>query len=132
MRRDVRRFNRWNRGEARWLWTFGREDRWARDKFNPGQKLNAIFIGGAIVVMLATGSVMKWFRPFPVSWRTGATFVHEVLAWLVFVVVVGHILMAVTHRQALRSMVTGWVSTAWARVHAPDWAAEELDRARPS
>ena len=26
---------------------------------------------GAIVVMLATGSIMQWFGHFPVSWRTG-------------------------------------------------------------
>ena len=35
------------------------------DKFNPGQKLNALFIAGAIVVMLATGFVLKWFRILP-------------------------------------------------------------------
>ena len=34
-------------------------------KFNPGQKLNATFIGAAIVVMLGTGSIMRWFEPFP-------------------------------------------------------------------
>jgi len=34
-------------------------------QFNPGQKLNAAFTGAAIVVMLATGSVMQWFRALP-------------------------------------------------------------------
>ena len=34
-------------------------------KFNPGQKLNAAFIAGAAIVMLATGSIMKWFEPVP-------------------------------------------------------------------
>jgi len=132
MRRDVRRFNRWSSDEVRWLWTLGRDRRMAPDKFNPGQKLNAIFVGGSIVVMLGTGAIMKWFSPFPVSWRTGATFVHEVLAWVVFVVIFGHIVMALTHREALRSIFLGWVSAAWARAHPPDWAAEELDRAKPS
>lgn len=31
-------------------------------KFHPGQKLNAAFTPGAIVVMLTTGSIMHWFR----------------------------------------------------------------------
>jgi formate dehydrogenase subunit gamma len=125
MRRDVRRFNRWTREELEWLWHFGAADL-EKDKFNPGQKLNAVFIGGAIVVFLATGIVMKWFGLFPVSWRTGATFVHEVLAFVIVAVVIGHILMALTHREALRSMVRGWVTFAWAQRHAPRWAREQI------
>jgi formate dehydrogenase subunit gamma len=132
MRRDVRRFNRWTPGEVRWLKTLGSDHRLSTDKFNPGQKLNALFIGGAIVVMLGTGSILKWFSPFPVSWRTGATFVHELLAWLIVFVVVGHILMAITHRESLRSIFGGWISAAWARTHASAWAAEELDGKSPT
>jgi len=41
-------------------------------------------------VMLATGAMLKWFRFFPVDWRTGATFVHDVFAFAIFVVVAGH------------------------------------------
>jgi formate dehydrogenase subunit gamma len=127
MRKDVRRFNRWTRQELRWLWSGGAYRGLEKDKFNPGQKLNAIFVGGSIVVMLGTGAIMKWFGLFPVGWRTGATFVHEVLAWMIVFVVVGHVFMAVTHRDALRSMVRGWVSVAWARRNAPRWAREELE-----
>jgi formate dehydrogenase subunit gamma len=124
MRRDVRRINRWARDEIRWLKTLGRTPLVA-DKFNPGQKLNAIFIGGTIVVMLATGSILQWFRFFPVSWRTGATFVHDVLAFAVFAVVFGHIAFAVTHRDAMRSMIKGWVTEKWAAHHAAGWLKEK-------
>ncbi len=127
MRRDVHRFNRWTRDELDWLWHFG-DVELDKDKFNPAQKLNAVFIGGAIAVFLATGIVMKWFELFPVSWRTGATFVHETLAYVVVAVVLGHIVIALTHRDALRSMVRGWVTVAWAQRHAPRWAREELAR----
>jgi formate dehydrogenase subunit gamma len=130
MRRDVRRFNRWTSGEVRWLRSLGTDRTVVLDKFNPGQKLNAVFVAGAIVVMLGTGVVMHWFGLFPVSWRTGATFVHEVLAFLIVAVVVGHIFMALTHPDALRSMVRGWVPATWARRHAPRWAAEELPNDR--
>ena len=126
MRRDLQRVNRWTEREVRWI--LHRTRLWPPpgDKFNPGQKLNAIFVGGSIAVMLGTGVILEWFGPFPVSWRTGATFVHEVLAYAVFVVVAGHLVMAVTHRDALRSMVRGWIPVAWARRNAPRWAEEEL------
>jgi formate dehydrogenase subunit gamma len=125
MRRDLRRINVWTRDEVVWLKALGRKAPRVVDKFNPGQKLNAIFIGGAIAVMLATGFVLKWFRFFPVSWRTGATFVHDVLAFAIFAVVFGHILFALTHRESMRSMIKGWVSKEWAARHAPAWLAEE-------
>jgi formate dehydrogenase subunit gamma len=124
MRRDVRRFNVWTKDEVKWLRSFGRNAPQVTDKFNPGQKLNAIFVGGSILVMLATGFILKWFRFFPVSWRTGATFVHDALAFAIFAVVIGHILFALTHREALRSMFKGWVSEAWAARNAPGWLKE--------
>ena len=124
-RRDVRRFNVWMSEETRWLRGRGRERLPELDKFNPGQKLNALFIGGAIVVMLGTGVILKWFGLFPLDWRTGATFVHDVLAAVIFVVVFGHIAFALTHRDALRSMFTGWVTESWAARHAPRWLQEE-------
>jgi formate dehydrogenase subunit gamma len=127
-RRDVRRINRWTRNEVVWLKALGRRAPRVVDKFNPGQKLNAIFTGGAIVVMLGTGFVLKWFRFFPVSWRTGATFVHDVFALAIFAVVAGHILFAVTHWDSLRSMIKGSVNEAWADRHASEWLAEEKAR----
>jgi formate dehydrogenase subunit gamma len=124
MRRDLRRINLWTSDEVKWLRSLGRNAPRVTDKFNPGQKLNAIFVGGSIVVMLATGFILKWFRFFPVSWRTGATFVHDVLALAIFAVVIGHILFALTHRDSMRSMIKGWVSAAWAAQHAPGWLRE--------
>ncbi len=110
MRRDIRRINVWTADEVKWLRSLGRNAPRVVDKFNPGQKLNAIFVGGSILVMLATGFVLKWFGFFPVSWRTGATFVHDLLALGIFLVVIGHVLFAVTHPDSLRSMFKGWVS----------------------
>ena len=126
MRRDVRRVNAWTRQEIRWLQTRGRSPLEA-DKFNPGQKLNAIFIGAVILIMLVTGSMLQWFRFFSVSLRQGATFVHDAFAFAIFAVVIGHITMAITHRDALRSIFKGWVSEQWAAVHASRWLTETRD-----
>jgi len=125
MRRDLHRINCWTRDEIRWLRTFGGPSAPpVVDKFNPGQKLNAIFVGAAIVVMLASGCVLKWFSYFPLSWRSGATFVHDVFALVIFLVVFGHVGFALTHFDALRSMVTGWIDERWAARHAPEWLEE--------
>lgn len=126
LRRDVHRLNLWTTDERRWLRTLGRDQVREQGKFNPGQKLNAAFIAGVIVAMVATGSVMHWYKPFPVDWRTGATFVHDVIAFAVFAVVIGHIGFALTHRDAMRSMLRGWVTRRWAKRNAPKWV-EELD-----
>lgn len=129
-RRDVRRINVWTAAEIRWLRSLGLRELIRPDKFNPGQKLNAIFTASAIVVMLGTGSILKWFRFFPVDWRTGATFVHDLLAAGIFVVVFGHVAFALTHPDALRSMFKGWVSESWATRHAGGWLDELKDENR--
>ena len=130
MRRDARRINRWSREEIRWLRSLGRTST-ELDKFNPGQKLNAIFTAGVIVVMLATGSMLQWFRFFPVTWRTGATFVHDVFAFAIFFVVFGHIAIALTHPQSMRSMIKGWVTENWAARHAAVWLKERPEVSKP-
>lgn len=126
MRRDVRRMNRWTSDEVRWLRSLGRTHGVRRDKFSPGQKLYAAFSAGAAVVMLGTGIILGWVTLFPVSWRTGATFVHEVLAFVLVLAIAGHVVMALSHREPLASMFRGWVTLVWAREHAPRWAEEEL------
>lgn len=127
LRQDIRRINVWTAAELRWLWSLGRRSLSEPDKFNPGQKLNALFTAGAIVVMLATGSILKWYRFFPLNWRTGATFVHDVLALAIVIVVFGHVALALTHRDALRSMLRGWVTESWARRHASAWLEQEQE-----
>ena len=124
LRRDLGRFNRWSRDDVRWLRSFGGDRSVRLGKFNPGQKLNATFIGAAAVILAATGSIMKWNQPFSTDLRTGADFVHGWFALFVGLSVFGHIVMALRDREALRGMVGGTVSAAWARHHRPAWLAE--------
>ncbi|MGH9213349.1 MAG: cytochrome b/b6 domain-containing protein [Acidimicrobiales bacterium] len=121
VRRDVRQLARWSPDDKAWLRSLGRRAGDQVGKFNAGQKANAAFVAGLIPVMLATGSIMRWFEPFPLSWRTGATFVHDWTAIATWVVVTGHILVAVSRPPALRAMIVGWVPASWARDHHPAW-----------
>ena len=132
-RADLSRINRWTAADRRWLRTRGRDKvaRRAVGKFNAGQKLNAAFTGGAIVVMLATGSMMRWPQSFPLSWRTGATFVHDWVAIALFMTITAHLMFAFSDPEALRGMVKGRVRRTWAGVHHPLWL-EELASPRDS
>lgn len=107
LRADVARLNRWTAQDWRWARSLGRDPYAEPGKFNAGQKLNAAIIAGAVPVMVGTGAVMRWFTPFPLAWRTGATFVHDWLAVVVFAFTVGHIVKALSHPKALRAMWSG-------------------------
>jgi formate dehydrogenase subunit gamma len=130
-RHDVRRLNRFQVDDWRWLKSLGRDRRAKLGKFNAGQKLNAAFTLGAIPLMLATGSMLTWPNLWPLSYRTGATFVHDWVYVGLFLTISGHILFAVNDGESLSSMVRGRVSAAWAKRHAPRWYEEETasDRA---
>lgn len=121
VRADTRRLARWDAHDRRWLRSFGRDPFARLGKFHPLQKLNAAFTAGAIPVMLGTGAVMRWFDPFPIEWRTGATFVHDWISLGLFVTVAVHICKAVGDREALGGMWSGSVGARWARRHHPRW-----------
>jgi formate dehydrogenase subunit gamma len=130
VRADVRRLARWSRADRRWLLSRGRDATGEVGKFNAGQKANAAFVAGMIPIMVVTGTVMHWYDPLgiDITYRTGATFVHDWTAIATWVVVAGHILIALSDRVSLRGMLTGWVSRAWAADRHPRWAAETGDR----
>jgi formate dehydrogenase subunit gamma len=135
LRRDVHRVNRWTQADRDWLRGMvdvasGRRRTAVQPrigKFNPGQKLNAAFVAGGGLVMLGTGSLLRWYVPFPLSWRAGATFVHNWLAVVFVILILGHITLALSDREALRAMFFGRISSTWAARHAPAWLDEADD-----
>lgn len=133
-RDDLRRLNRFTPSD--WQWLRSKDFRATRSdvgKFNAGQKLNANFQLGAILVMMLTGSVMRFANHWPINWRTGATFVHDWAAYAILAVVVGHIYMAFRDPHALAGMRTGRVPAAWAAKEHSLWAAEHgVDEPAPA
>jgi formate dehydrogenase subunit gamma len=133
-RDDLRRLNRFSPADWEWLRSRDRRDvaggRGVHPvgKFNAGQKLSAAFAGGAILVMLGTGVILTFPGPWPDTYRTGATFVHDWLSFAVFAVVLGHLWYAVRDGGALSGMFRGHVSDEWAARHHPAWL-DELRRA---
>ena len=77
-RADLTRLNRFTPADWRWLRSRTRRDGTIRvGKFNAGQKLNAALTAGAVTVLLGTGMLMYFTGLVRLSWRTGATFVHD-------------------------------------------------------
>lgn len=127
-RLDLRRLDRFTPADWRWLRSSARRDGSIPvGKFNAGQKLNGSLSLGAILVLLVTGVTMYFTHLAPLSWRVGATFVHDWSALAVGLLVAGHTVYAVRDREAMRGIVTGEVSLAWARREHAAWA-EELTR----
>jgi formate dehydrogenase subunit gamma len=124
-RADLRVLNRFSREDWRWLRSKNRRDgSFAVGKFNAGQKLNSALSGGAIVVLLATGTLMYFPDLARLSWRTGATFVHDWFALGLGLLVIGHISYAVRDPGSRRGMRSGSVTTTWARTHHAAWLEE--------
>ncbi len=123
LRDDLLRLSRWTRDDRRW-WSRARRGEVRLAKFNPGQKLNTSFTGAALVVLLMTGSIMKWYKPFADSYRTGATFVHDWTALALGLAIAGHVLLAFRDPDALHAMRRGRVDAGWAARERPRWHAE--------
>jgi formate dehydrogenase subunit gamma len=122
---DVGRLDRFTPRDWRWLRARDRRSgRIAVGKFNAGQKLNAAFVLGAILVLFATGFVMWQNDWWPVAWRTGATFVHDWTALGILIVVLGHLFMATKDTEARVGMRKGDVDRSWAAREHGSWAAE--------
>ncbi len=123
LRSDLHRFSRWTADDRRW-WRRSTKPQARIGKFNPGQKLNAAFIGACIIVMPVTGTFLRFPTVFALHWRSGADFTHRWFAFALLLVTFGHILIALSRPASLRGMVTGRVPRAWARHEHPRWYAE--------
>jgi formate dehydrogenase subunit gamma len=128
-RADLRRLNRFAVYDRQWLRAVRRRrtspEARPAGKFNAGQKLYAGWLAGAVLVMAFTGLLMWFMGLLPFISRTSAIFVHDLLAWAVTIVVLGHMRKAFADPEARLGMRTGYVSRAWAERHHSRWLREE-------
>ncbi|MFD5862884.1 cytochrome b/b6 domain-containing protein [Streptomyces chartreusis] len=128
-RADLRRLNRFAVYDRQWLRAV-RKRRTSPEarpagKFNAGQKLFAGWIAGAVLVMMFTGLLMWFMGLLPFISRTSAIFVHDLLAWAITFVLVGHMRKASADTEARLGMRTGYVSRSWAQRYHSRWLREE-------
>jgi formate dehydrogenase subunit gamma len=128
-RADLRRLNRFAVYDRQWLRAVRRRrmspEARPAGKFNAGQKLYAGWIAGAVLVMMFTGLLMWFMGLLPFISRTSAIFVHDILAWAITFVLIGHMRRAFEDPEARLGMRTGYVSRSWARRHHARWLGEE-------
>jgi formate dehydrogenase subunit gamma len=135
--RTAQDLERLDRDDARWL--VGGPRRFVtgerpppQGRFNAGQKLNASITLGLMVVMAVSG-LLLWYGEQDTRYRyAGTVYIHDWGAWILILLVAGHIYLAVLHpatRHALRGMTLGEVDRTWAEEHHAKWvAAEDGDR----
>jgi formate dehydrogenase subunit gamma len=128
--RDLRRFDRWTRADWDWFHRKARRSGLPAGKFNGGQKAEAAFLGSGMVVMLATGVLMRFAPVSWIEWQQGATLVHDIGFIAIGIAVLGHIYYGLNRPEQLSSMVSGKIPRAWAAKHTPAWV-EEADEGRP-
>lgn len=126
LRMDYRRLGRF--GPVDWEWLRSPDRRSGRlpvGKFNAGQKLNTDVLTGAVLVLLGTGLLMRFGNGQPLSWRTGATFVHDWSSAGVALLVLGHMYVASREPEARAGLRTGRVPREWARREHRGWAEQQ-------
>ena len=94
-------------------------------KFNAGQKMFAVFIGGATAILGVTG-VFIWMPALFPRWIVQVSLMMHGLMFvgsIMFVVI--HVYLAtIGNPGTLEAMLWGRVSRAWAKHHHPKWYTE--------
>jgi formate dehydrogenase subunit gamma len=135
LRADVSALGRLTRVDR--LWLRRRDRRRSRlpvGKFNGGQKLAAATMSGAGLVLLGTGLLL--LAPvrldLPDGVREGATITHDLFTFGAFLLLGGHIWLAMRHPQARVALRTGVVDRSYAEAEHPAWAAEVSQNRPPA
>jgi formate dehydrogenase subunit gamma len=87
-------------------------------RFNAGQKLNFMLVSVFLAALFVSGIGLLITGSHPVNSAFKAA--HVAAAYLAFVLVLGHLYMALVNpstRPALRGMISGKVDAAWVRKH---------------
>ena len=94
------------------------------DRFNPGQKVNAIVTAAFTLLFLVSG-LLLWLGERDHSFQLASTVtLHDALLLASLVLFAGHLYLAVLHpatRHSLRGITRGTVTEDWARRQHPRW-----------
>ncbi len=99
------------------------------DKFNPGQKLFALFIAGATLVLGVTGVFIWEPTIFPRVLVQLSLMLHGLMFVCAIMFVIVHIYLATLGNPGtLESMLWGNVTRSWAKHHHARWYKENFEK----
>jgi formate dehydrogenase subunit gamma len=126
LRGTIRELERFDAEDLRWLLRRGGR----AERFNAGQKLNAI-VTAAFAVLFAISGFLLWYGERDTRFRFANTILlHDELMYAALVLLAGHLYLSLIHpttRHALRGMIGGKVEEEWARRHHPRWVPLAYD-----
>jgi formate dehydrogenase subunit gamma len=129
MRRDTTSFDS---GDLAWFKSAGgyltrKEMTFEVGKFNPGQKIFAIFTGAATVVLGITGVIIWMPLVFPRFLVQFSLMLHGLMFVCAIMFVLVHVYLGtIGNPGTLESMLWGNVRKNWARHHHPRWYREKM------
>lgn len=98
-------------------------------KFNAGQKMFAVFIGAATVVLGVTGLFIWFPQAFPRGLVQFSLMMHGLLFVGAVMFVVVHVYLAtIGNPGTLQAMLWGRVTRNWAKHHHPKWYKEVTEK----
>jgi formate dehydrogenase subunit gamma len=105
------------------------ENHFNMGKYNPGQKIFAIFTGAATLILGVTGVVIWIQGSFPRVLVQLSLMMHGLMFVLAIMFVVVHIYLAtIGNPGTLESMLYGHVRKVWAKRHHPKWFKEVAEK----
>ena len=121
VRRTIREVDLFDRDDRRFL--TGRTGA-PQGRFNAGQKVNVI-VTAAFATLFFVSGMLLWLGERNTAIRLGGTlYLHDALMYISFVIVVGHVYLALINRStrhSLRGITLGTVREDWANAHHAKW-----------
>lgn len=120
-REDIEELSKWSRDDLMWFMEFLKKKAYFKGKFNAGQKMNFVFSLLLMIGLSLTGFVVWMKSMFSVSFVELNFVIHDYLAVLAILLLIGHVVFTLYYRESLRGIIFGVVEGNWAKRHYPDW-----------
>jgi formate dehydrogenase gamma subunit len=116
MHNDINKLMSFKKDDMKWLFHLF-NNTYINSKFNPGQKANFVVTLLMIFGLSLSGFVVWMKSLFSVGFVELIFIVHDFLAEFSLLLICGHIILALYHRESIRGIVNGDVDEDWSKEH---------------
>lgn len=119
---DIKELTSWTKDELAWFKGFLKKEKsHVAGKFNAGQKANFLMTLLLMSGLFFSGLVVWMKSMFSVGFVELNFIVHDFLAGVSILLLIGHIIFTLFNIESLRGIIYGSVDEKWAEEHYPDW-----------